>query len=170
MPAGSTYTPIATTTLGSTATDITFSSIPTTYTDLVLILSGTKTGVSGEGIAVRVGNGSLDTGSNYSDTILWGTGSTAGSARTTSQTRNRITYYAAWIAGTISVDVLNFMNYSNTTTFKTILSRANTASQGVDATVSLWRSTSAINTISVYPFADSFAIGTTATLYGIASA
>ena len=36
MPA--TYEPIATTTLGSAATNITFSSIPATYTDLRLVL------------------------------------------------------------------------------------------------------------------------------------
>ena len=165
--ATNTYVALDEVTVVTATPSITFTNISQEYTDLVLVLSGTKTGAGGEGIAFRVGNGSLDTDSNYSDTILWGNGSSAGSARTTSQTRNRITYYAAWIAGTISMDVLNFLNYSNTTTFKTILSKANTGSYGVDATASLWRSTSAINTISVYPFADSFDVGTTASLYGI---
>lgn len=164
-----TYVALDKVTVGTATPAITFTNIPQGYTDLVLVLSGTKTGASGEGIALRVGNGSLDTGSNYSDTILWGNGSSAGSDRTTSATRSRITYYASWISTAISVDTIHFQNYSNTTTYKTILSRANTANQGVDATVSLWRSTSAINTISVYPFADNFAVGTTASLYGIAA-
>jgi hypothetical protein len=162
-----TYVALDKVTVVTATPSITFTNISQEYTDLVLVLSGTKTGAGGEGIALRVGNGSLDTGSNYSDTILWGNGSSPGSARTTSQNRSRITYYAGWIAGVFPVDTLHFNNYSNTTTYKTILSRASTASQGVDATVSLWRSTSAINTISVYPFADSFDVGTTASLYGI---
>ena len=166
--ATNTYVELDKVTVSTATPSITFTNINQGYTDLVLVLSGTKTGASGEGIALRVGNGSLDTGSNYSDTILWGTGSSPGGTnRTTSQNRSRITYYAAWISSAISIDTVHFMNYSSTTTFKTILSRANTANQGVDATVSLWRSTSAINTISVYPFADNFAEGTTASLYGI---
>ena len=40
MAAGSTYTPIATTTLGSAQADVTFSSISGSYTDLVLIIGG----------------------------------------------------------------------------------------------------------------------------------
>ena len=46
MAAGSTYTPIATTTLGSAGT-ITFSSIPSTYTDLVIVLNGNGSRVAG---------------------------------------------------------------------------------------------------------------------------
>jgi hypothetical protein len=165
--ATNTYVALDKVTVTSATPSITFTNINQGYTDLVLVLSGTKTVASGEGIGLRVGNGSLDTGSNYSETIVWGNGSGSGSDRTTSQTRSRITYYGAWISGAFSVNTVHFNNYSNTTTFKPILSRANTSSQGVDATVSLWRSTAAINTISVYPFADSFDVGTTASLYGI---
>lgn len=167
--ATNTYIALDKVTVGTATPTITFTNIPQGYTDLVLVLSGTKTVASGEGIAVRVGNGSLDTGSNYSDTILYGNGSSAGSARTSSASRSRITYYASWISTAFSVNTIHFMNYSNTTTYKTMLSRSNTASQGVDANVHLWRSTSAIDTISVYPFADNFDIGTTASLYGISA-
>jgi hypothetical protein len=61
------------------------------------------------------------------------------------------------------------MNYSNTTTYKTILARSNNAGIGLDAIVSLWRSTAAINTVNV--LADTnFEAGTSFTLYGIAAA
>ena len=63
------------------------------------------------------------------------------------------------------------MNYSNTTTFKTILMRANNAALGVDAIVGLWRSTAAINEIKVFPTGGAnFETGSTFSLYGIKAA
>jgi hypothetical protein len=67
----STYTPIATTTLGSAATSYTFTSIPTTYTDLILIVNA-KNASTGSYPKMQVGNGSVDTGNNYSRTYLTG--------------------------------------------------------------------------------------------------
>jgi len=43
MPAGATYNCIATTTLGSAQSSVTFSSITGSYTDLVLVFSNVKT-------------------------------------------------------------------------------------------------------------------------------
>jgi hypothetical protein len=63
------------------------------------------------------------------------------------------------------------MNYSNTTTYKTVLLRSNNASAITVATVGLWRSTSAINTIKIYADgAAVFSVGSTFTLYGIKAA
>jgi hypothetical protein len=65
------------------------------------------------------------------------------------------------------------MNYSNTTTYKTALNRSNQAAGGVDATVGLWRSTAAIDTIRFYANTNgsqNFLTGSTFTLYGIAAA
>ena len=62
---------------------------------------------------------------------------------------------------------MNFQNYANSTTYKTILARGNTPAVGLDATVALWRSTSAITSISLgLEFTAQFASGTQATLYG----
>ena len=55
----STYTPIATTTFASTATSYTFSSIPTTYTDLVLVAVPAQGAPVGSSPLVQVGNGSI---------------------------------------------------------------------------------------------------------------
>ena len=60
---------------GSSGT-ITFTSISSAYTDLVLV--ATYTPSAGCILNCQVGNGSLDTGSNYSSTILGGTGSGSG--------------------------------------------------------------------------------------------
>lgn len=166
MPAGSTYSTIATTTLGSATADYTFSSISGSYTDLVLIING-NTSVDND-IFIQVGNGSVDTGSNYSYTFIYGDGSSAASARVSSSA-NMATggIYAASAAGTV---IAQFQNYSNTTTFKTMLSRSNSGNY-VQARVNLWRSTSAINTIKVFgQSAMTFNTGTTLTLYGITAA
>ena len=70
----------------------------------------------------------------------------------------------------ISNVIVQFMNYSNTTTNKTVLSRANNAATGTDAIVNLWRSTAAITSIYVYVPSGNFATGSTFTLYGILAA
>lgn len=157
-----TYENIATTTLGSTQTTVTFSSIPGTYTDLVLVISGTVS--TNQNYALRF-NG--DTGSNYSDTNLFGDGSSALSNRRSNQT---VAYIG--VSGTNpSPTISNIMNYANTTTNKTIISRSGyatgTAAQ-VESRVALWRSTAAITSIEVSQ--SSMLSGTTLTLYGIKAA
>jgi hypothetical protein len=168
MAAGSTYTPIATTTLGSASNSISFSSISGSYTDLILVATG-KNSTGFDGIDIRVGNGSLDTGSNYSITMLNGNGADAQSSREsgTSMTQMGITS-----SSTEQVSICHFMNYSNTTTYKTVLARSNVTDFRVAAIVGLWRSTSAINTIQLRSDNASykFTTGSTFTLYGIAAA
>lgn len=72
-----TYESIETTTLGSAAANITFSSIPSTYTDLVVVYT-LKAETASADIYMRFNS---DSGSNYSNTILWGNGTSAGSNR-----------------------------------------------------------------------------------------
>lgn len=161
-----TYEPIATTTLGSAAADITFSSIPNTYTDLVLVIStGSNTATN----RTLYGQFNADTGSNYSATLLNGDGSAAASSRASNST---FMYLAAALGtgSSLGVTIMHFMNYSNTTTNKTMLSRDNNAGFEVRAYVNLWRSTAAINSIKLYLNADSLRAGTVATLYGIKAA
>ena len=160
----STYTPIATQTLGSAAASVTFSSISGTYTDLILVVAGQATGAQ-RNLLLQF-NG--DTASNYSATILYGDGSSAGSVRVTSQT-------SANVGGIDSTSqsntIAHIMNYSNSTTYKTILGHGNSASNIVAAKVALWRSTSAITSIVAFLAAsDTFTAGSTFTLYGVKSA
>lgn len=168
----STYEPIATTTLGSTASTVTFSSIPSTYTDLVLIAIPAIT-FGNDNLRLRVGNGSVDSGSNYSFTALTGNGSTAVSDRQANET-SMLTDYNGFMQNTVGNcnKVISFQNYSNTTTYKTALIRSNNAPTGTDALVTLWRSTAAINiiTLIIAGGASSFLAGSTFTLYGIKAA
>jgi len=160
----STHTPIATQTLASAASSVTFSSIPQGYTDLVLIANRLSSSL--DNLSMQF-NG--DTGSNYSFTVLYGTGSTAGSARSSNTNNPYLDYYAASESTFAAPVILNIQNYANSTTYKTTLARGSNASRGVDATVMLWRSTSAITSILLKCHDGSnFTSGSTFSLYGIA--
>jgi hypothetical protein len=66
-----------------------------------------------------------------------------------------------------------FLNYSNSTTYKSVFTRQETNSSGtkaVQAIASVWRSTSAITSISINSGSANFNSGATFTLYGIAAA
>jgi len=168
MAAGSTYTPIATQTTSSSVASVTFSSIPSTYTDLVLISNVYKTGGSGQSGVFQV-NG--DTGTNYSFTYINGNGTSATSGRVSSNTYGCFDLWGQSMSDTTFEEhALNFMNYSNTTTYKTILYRGNAVNKGVEQGVNLWRSTAAITSVVLYLQAGSFVTGSTFTLYGIAAA
>ncbi len=162
-----TYTPIASITLGATATTVTFNSIPQTYTDLILVTYA-KLNVSGSTIFARP---NFDTGSNASYTVLNGSGSVARSARD-SNSADGIMLGIAYGYGTDNnIITTQFMNYSNTTTNKTSLSRANNAGFGTETNVGLWRSTSAITSLTIrMNSADILQSGSTFNLYGILGA
>lgn len=160
----STYEPIATTTLGSAVASYTFSSIPGTYTDLIMVVSAKLT--SG-GATNHYYTLNSDTGSNYSYTRLYGTGSSAGSGRGSNTTN----IFGGDITSTEPLaDIVQFNNYANTSTYKTILIRNNPVTSTVHAIVSLWRNTAAITSITATTPSSTFAVGSTFTLYGIKAA
>jgi len=162
-----TYEPIATNTLGSAAASVTFSSISGAYTDLVLIMNAGSSTTNAD-VDINV-NG--DTGANYSRTILYGTGSTAGSTRYTGASNFSLTYYGNPSTTFSWIGIVNFMNYSNTTTYKTFLSKADNAdTYGVNNEVGLWRNTAAITSIVIANRTYNFSSGSTFTLYGIKAA
>lgn len=166
MAAGNTFSQIASTTLGSAAATVTFSSIPSTYTDLVLVVNGVET-TNRIDATVTVGNGTVDTGTNYSRTGLSGNGTSASSYRTTNETSFAID--AAGAANGAAFFTFNLMNYANTTTYKTGLARITGPADYTRAVVHLWRSTAAINIMTITGNY-TFKTGSTFNLYGILAA
>ena len=169
----STYTPIATANGTGSSTVISFTSIPQTYTDLVLVCRTITTAATNNtDIGIRFNSDSSF--SSYSRTMLYGTGSAAGSARSTQSQVNEmyIDYYGGMGNATYpGLQIVNIMNYSNTTTYKTTLTRSNNPSGGMDLLVGLWASTSAITTIDTVVDSNSnLATSTMMTLYGIKAA
>ena len=165
MPLPSTMTPIATNTLTANSNTVTFSSIPQNYTDLVIVFNGS---ISVFDFIYVQYNG--DTGANYSGTILYGNGTSAGSSR-----HSGSTYLQAigWVTGiqNNANSIINIQNYSNSTTHKTLINRTNDAANGTQAYVGLWRSTAPITSIT-FTGVNSRTIqsGSTFTLYGIKAA
>lgn len=167
MPATNTYDAIQSYTLTSATNTVTFGSIPQTYTDLVLVHSTQLTG----NVNVWMQFNS-DTGTNYSITLFEGNGSTAASAKVSNQTRIQLdsTAFPPFSGSAFAPNVLHIMNYSNSTTYKSVLSRSNNAASGVGLFAGLWRSTSPITSIALIAGAVNFASGSTFSLYGIKAA
>lgn len=160
-----TYEPIATQTLASNAATVTFSSIAGTYTDLILVSSSTQ---SAGPVNSKIRFNS-DSGSNYSRTWLAGNGTSASSGRGSNRTSLELDYLTS--PGTGNLTIIQVMNYSNTTTYKTALVRTGRAAEGTEAVVGLWRNTAAITSIEYsLDGAGSFVTGSTFTLYGVKSA
>jgi len=163
-----TYEPIATTTLGSAAASITFSSISSAYTDLRVVMV-TTAAASGGYLTAQFNS---DTGTNYSSTYLYGNGTTASSGRSTSSVEMFVdTVSAALSTSNPSLITMDIFSYAGST-FKTTLSTGSNDFNGsgeIDRGVSLWRSTAAITAIKLLCNVN-LAAGTTATLYGIKAA
>jgi len=159
----SAYEVISTQTLGTAVASVTFSSIPQTYTDLVLVVSHDVTADAISGIQF---NG--DTASNYSSTYVWGQGTNVYSGRETSAA-SAFAFYAAAASG-FATAIIQVMNYSNATTHKTLLGRESDSAVEAMALVSLWRSTAAITSMVLLRRSGNFATGSTFTLYGIKAA
>jgi hypothetical protein len=164
----STYEPIATNTLGSAVSTYQFTSIPSTYTDLVVIMQPALS-VSNNAIYLDFNN---DTATNYSFTVLSGNGSAVTTSRGSSaglgSVANDLLYPSSTLGNTTII--MNIQNYANTTTNKTYLVRGNQADSGSQELVGLWRNSAAINAIKFYSAGSNFSIGSTFTLYGIKAA
>lgn len=161
-----TYEPIATQTLGTASNSVTFSSIPQTYTDLVLIVHILSNSINDDLFARFNG----DSATNYTVTFLRGNGTSVTSDDITGLSRARFSDNSSPTTTTANFSILHLQNYSDSTIYKIMLSRANNAGVGVDMHANLWRSTSAINAIEIFPASGNMAIGSTFTLYGIKAA
>lgn len=165
MPA--TYDSLATTTLGAAASTITFSSISSGYTDLRIAISNYRTASGTQDICLRL-NG--DTTSVYSFIAIKGDGTSSTSNAFTSYPRAMLAP-GSWSSSTIpAFCTVDIFSYSNTAIFKTMLSQtaADYSANEVYHSVNLWRSTAAINSISIFNSTNvNIVAGTTVTLYGI---
>lgn len=162
----STYTPIATATGTGSASSVTFSSVPSTYTDLVLVCNV----IVASSASVQVQFNS-DTGANYSYTVLDGDGATASSNRQTNTSGIQLAGWSSNLGSSTNPSpiICHINNYSNTTTFKSALIRSTAngaSSSSVDAFAGTWRNTAAISTVRVTSGAN-FTTASTFTLYGI---
>ena len=167
----STYTLISSNVLGSSAASVTFSAIPSTYTDLVLRWSARDvSGAANYDIQCEF-NGSG--GTSYSTTQVYGNGSGTFSNVYSSAAYGRTGYSESSdsTASTFSNDEIYIPSYtaSQNKPFSSAGATENNSATSrvlVSAMASLWRNTSAITSIKLSS-GGTFAIGSSFYLYGI---
>jgi len=160
---------IQTVTVSATsAANIQFTSIPQTYTDLKIVLSGRTTNASVADSIYFTFNSST---SNFSSRILYGSGSSASS------------FTQARYAGSQPGSTATASTFSNIELYIPNYTGSNNKSYSVDAVTEnnateayaylaagLWSDTTAISGITLTPNAGSFVQHSTATLYGVTAA
>jgi hypothetical protein len=154
-----TYTALATVTLASTNTSITFSNIPATYRDLVVVSNISRATADGL-IQIQLNS---DTGSNYSRIWMLGSGSGSGNSGTSTDSGYKMLSYSTRISTVIS----QLFDYSATDKHKIMLWRGNDSGAEVSAMAGRWANTAAVNTLRVHTVVGDFATGSTFSLYGV---
>ena len=147
-----TYTLISSNVLTTTAASVTFTAIPSTYTDLVLRISArTNANVSNDNFRITFNS---DSGSNYSITRITGNGSTAVSNRLSNQTSGRAGAIDGNTAtsstfGSVEIYIPNYLVSANKPYSSTAASEQNATAAQIDGIAGLWRNTAAITSISI---------------------
>ena len=163
-----TYEPISSpqTVSGSSTNEVTFSGISASFTDLIVVMNVGATSGSNSGFGIRFNS---DLATNYSDTRINGDGTSATSARGSTQTRIlQASFALPESASTYSPVITQIFNYANTTTFKSTLTRSSNSANNLQVITGIWRKTpEAITSITFYIFAGNFSSGSTFALYGI---
>ena len=158
---------LQTVTLTTATSAITFSSIPQNYTHLQIRASYSNNSVTTHP-QIRVGNGTVDTGSNYSWHLLYGNGSSAGSANAVSQTSAYISYVANVSYPIVSIiDIFDYTNTNKNKTIRTLSGNEGNGSGEIDVLGSGWFSTSAISAISILGNTGTFGQYSSFALYGV---
>ncbi len=154
-----TYDLIASNVLTTTASSVTFSSISSSYRDLIFrIVVGTST----SGQIIYEFNGDT-TALNYPSCFLEGDG---GSAASTTNRNNRLD------ASTTSLELtasLQIYDYAQTNKEKCSIIRGDNATSKTYTLAGRWANTAAINQVVFTPQSGTFNIGSSFYLYGIVS-
>jgi len=170
-----TYTLISSVTVGSGgAATIEFTSIPATYTDLAIKMSGRgTTNVGGTDHWRDISIGFNGAGSNVSITNrqLYGLGNSAGSTTSTTPSAGAITGNDATVSTFSNSDIYipNYTSSNNKSYSIDIVTEDNQTRSLVVLIAGLWSNTAAITSVTFYPASGNFAQYSTAYLYGISS-
>jgi len=165
------YESIATTTLGSASSTITFSSIPSTFKHLQLRILARSSRSQNSGYAVIQFNS--DTGANYSRHSLQGDGASAigdGSASVSYPTLLLFpgALRSANIFGVGVLDVLDYTNTNKNTTLRVLDGYDSNGAGLIELASGAWYNTNAITSITITEFnGQNFTANSQFALYGI---
>jgi len=172
-PSASAMVEISSTTLGEAAASIDLASIPATYESLrLIVVARHDVAVVSAAMSLRF-NG--DTGNNYADQYLLAGHTTVTGAAAVNQTLALAGRSAGSSADANNavVTVIDIPLYAGTTWNKAFLSHSAVQDEDTSANVShyfisgIWRSTAAINQITLTPASGNFIAGTYCALYGV---
>jgi hypothetical protein len=166
-----TYTLISSNVLTASAASVTFSSIPATYTDLVLRISARNDG----GANLTYIQFNSDTSSNYSTTNIYGTGSIAGSDPSGAGTYvYAVVNQSSQTASTFSSSEFYIPSYQVSQNKPMSLfgvNENNATAAIIIGGAHLWRNTAAITSINLSAGGGfNFVSGSSFYLYGISNA
>jgi hypothetical protein len=163
------YESIATTTLSTAASVITFSSIPATYKHLqIREISQINVAGASKDVYMRFNS---DTAANYSMHVLYGNGASATAAASTSATYAELATTGTTAGASVfSGGVIDILDYADTNKYKTSRSIVSWDGNGTGVVFFYsgnWRSTSAISTVTLTASTGSFTANSSFALYGI---
>lgn len=170
-----TYTLISSNTLSSSSSAVTFTSIPATYTDLVLRYSARSTadgGTVAASVNIQLYLNNVTSGTNYSSTYLQGTGSAASSGRE-SNTNKIYAPYANGLSATSNtfgngeIYIPNYTASQNRVVGGFGVSETNATAAIMATYADLYRDTTAVSRIDLYLNGGDFVSGSSFYLYGI---
>ena len=175
---GGSFESIATVTGNGSASTLTFSSIPSTYTSLQIRAIGRDTngGTAAGNFLMRFNS---DTGANYSRHSLRGTGAAVaagGAASATNINLNSFAWFSGTAANTFGAAIVDIHDYASTTNNKTVRGllgvndNAVSGNELITLASAAWYNTSAVTTITLVSDGTAFATGTVFSLYGIKGA
>jgi len=163
-----TYIPLDKTTVtGSAVPSITFTGISGSYTDLVLVANWTITGGSSNMLVTFNGD---STSGLYSKTQIEGDGTSSLTGNSISVNNIGLESNLATSTTAPSISIINILNYSNNSIFKTVLARQTAWAGGAAGTSirsATWRNNNAITSITITGGGTNIAVGSTFSLYGI---
>lgn len=166
------YQRIATKLMDGTTSDINFTNIPQIYQDLFIVVYGRSDYAANDVLIQSYINGDF-TSTIYSQTRLEGDGASAYSTRTANTGAVACGYIPAGssTAGIFGSITYHILNYTNTSTYKTTLTRAASDRNGAGRTslyVNTYRSTAAITSVGVATYGiGNYVSGSRVSLYGI---
>jgi hypothetical protein len=168
----STYTPIASTTLGSSTSSVTFSSLGS-YTDLFISCSVFPDTTVSRYLTLRF-NG--DSGNNYNSNQIAGLTSGIESGQDPNTPHIYINGYGAMLNDSTTafpmMVKINIMNYGNSTSYKSVIFTADQSKVGGSTYtgIGMWRNTDPITSVSLQ--CNTYNLGTNSvfSIYGIKAA
>jgi len=145
--------PLQVITLSASASNVTFTNIPSTYSHLqvrITSLSDVNTASGGANINLQFNS---DTGSNYAWHELYGTGASAAAGAGTSQTFIKTGYTADSTTGYTGASVIDILDYANTNKYKTVRALTGSDINGSGGYILLrsgvWMNTNAVTSLKL---------------------